>query len=175
MEIRWDDLGKVLVMHGNDHVASGSVRIMKIDNNHQSLAGAKFVLLNEDKSRYQQNDSTGANPKDYPEQVSGTDGYVQWSGLEDGTYYIRETAAPPEKALQSDDIKVVLKDHKVVSVNDTEVINPVFRVADSGKLVLQTGGPGRAILTVLSIAVIALAVCALLVVMKRQRKMENRK
>ena len=175
VEIRWDDLGKVLVMHGNDHVASGSVRIMKIDNNHQSLAGAKFVLLNEDKSRYQQNDSTGANPKDYPEQVSGTDGYVQWSGLEDGTYYIRETAAPPEKALQSDDIKVVLKDHKVVSVNDTKVINPVFRVADSGKLVLQTGGPGRAILTVLSIAVIALAVCALLVVMKRQRKMENRK
>ncbi|MGN8739533.1 VaFE repeat-containing surface-anchored protein [Bilifractor sp. HCP3S3_D3] len=169
VEIRWDDLGKVLLMHGDDHVTSGSVRIMKIDNNHQSLAGAKFVLLKADKSRYQQNNSTGANPKDYPEQVSGADGYVTWTGLEDGTYYIRETAAPNGKELQADDIKVVLKDHKVTSVNDTQVTNPVFRVADSGKLTLQTGGPGRMIILVVSIAAIALAIFALLAVMKRQK------
>ena len=173
VEIRWDDLGKVLLMHGDDHVTSGSVRIMKIDNNRQSLAGARFVLLKADKSRYQQNDSTGANPKDYPEQVSGTDGYVTWTGLEDGTYYIRETAAPNGKELQSDDIKVVLKDHKVTSVNDTGVTNPVFRIADSGKLILQTGGPGRMIIFVVSVAAIALALFALLAVMKRQKRNET--
>ncbi|MGN8739970.1 hypothetical protein, partial [Bilifractor sp. HCP3S3_D3] len=75
--------------------------------------------------------------------------------------------------LQSDDIKVVLKDHKVASVNDTQVTNPVFRVADSGKLILQTGGPGRMIILVVSIAAIALAIFALLAVMKRQKGNET--
>lgn len=170
VEIRWDDLGKVLLMHGNDHVTSGSVRIMKIDNNHQPLAGARFILLNENRTRYQQNDSTGANPKDYPEQVSGADGYVEWTGLADGTYYIRETAAPTGKTLQTSDIMVKLEGHKVVSVNDTNVTNPVFRVADGEKLILQTGGPGRMMIVVVSITVMAVAVMALLIAMKRQKR-----
>ena len=126
--------------------------------------------MNENRTRYQQNDSTGANPKDYPEQVSGADGYVEWTGLADGTYYIRETAAPTGKTLQTSDIMVKLEGHKVVSVNDTNVTNPVFRVADGEKLILQTGGPGRMMIVVVSITVMAVAVMALLIAMKRQKR-----
>ena len=173
VEIRWDVLGKALILHGKDHVTSGAIRIVKTDSNQQSLAGAKFILLSEDKSRYQQNDSTGTNPKDYPEVTSGADGHVEWTGLADGTYYIRETAAPNGKALQANDIMVKLENHKVVSVNDTAVSSPVFKVADQGKLILQTGGPGRTMIVVVSIAAIAIAIFALLAVMKRQKRMEG--
>lgn len=57
----------------------GEVKIRKINESGQPLAGAEFTLT-----------GNGVNQK----ATSGSDGWAKWTGLQPGTYQIKETKAP---------------------------------------------------------------------------------
>lgn len=97
----------------------------KVDgqDNTKKLAGAEFVLLNSDKTKVAKVENNkltgwidvpaaGENSNiSWPEGTkltSGVDGLFKVIGLDDGTYYLKETKAPTGYNLLSKDITVVI-------------------------------------------------------------------
>ena len=154
-------------------------------NENTKLAGAKFVLKNAEGKYYTYNTSTGkvewvADKAQADEVTTNADGAARFNGLEVGTYFLEETAAPAGYNQLTKDIEITItgKDTATIKVNDKDAaITPdnadlslTASVANStGTMLPETGGTG----TIIFVALGALAViCAgvFLVTNKRMSK-----
>ena len=180
----------------------------KVDgqNNNEKLAGAEFVLLNSDKTKVAKVENNkltewinvpaaGDNGNiSWPEGTkltSDEDGLFKVIGLDDGTYYLRETKAPDGYNLLSTDIEVIITatttngqtwtDGQASSAltnlavtadgeagtGDTSTGIAGITVANNkGSTLPETGGIGTTIFYVLG-SVLVLAAVVLLVIKKR--------
>lgn len=90
--------------------------VTKVDGQDASkkLENAKFKLLNSDQSAYAKVDSNSkfigwtSNEADATELVSDVTGLFKVIGLDDGTYYLKETVAPSGYNTLSEPIKLVI-------------------------------------------------------------------
>lgn len=147
-------------------------------NENTKLAGAKFVLKNNE-GKYNKYDAakvTWVDAKaDATEVITGADGAARFDGLQAGTYYLEETAAPAGYNQLTKDITIVLnKDGSATIDSASSTLGAdhslTAGVANStGTMLPETGGIG----TVIFVALGALAViCAgvFLVTNKRMSK-----
>ena len=115
------------------------------DATNQPLPGATFRLL----------DGEGDNAKVVGEaKVTDENGYISWTGLKQGTYYIEETAAPAGYKLDSTKRAITLS--KTAATGDDPTTTPVetyFNRADipntKGTTLPETGGIGTTIFYIL--------------------------
>ena len=180
----------------------------KVDgqNNNEKLAGAEFVLLNSDKTKVAKVENNkltewidvptaGDNGNiiwpDGTKLTSDEDGLFKVIGLDDGTYYLRETKAPDGYNLRSTDIEVTITATTTNGQNwtdglassaltnlavtadgeegtgDTSTGIAGITVANNkGSTLPETGGIGTTIFYVLG-SVLVLAAVVLLVIKKR--------
>ena len=147
-------------------------------NENTKLAGAKFVLKNNEGKYYKYDAAkvTWVDAKaDATEVITGADGAARFDGLQAGTYYLEETAAPAGYNQLTKDITIVLDKNGSATI-DGAASTPgadhslTTGVANStGTMLPETGGIG----TVIFVALGALAViCAgvFLVTNKRMSK-----
>lgn len=149
-------------------------------NENTKLAGAKFVLKNAESKYYKYDAVTKAvtwvaAKADATEVTTGADGAARFDGLEAGTYYLEETAAPTGYNQLTKDITIVLDENGSATINGAASAPGAAHslttgVANStGTVLPETGGTG----TVIFVALGALAViCAgvFLVTNKRMSK-----
>ena len=147
-------------------------------NENTKLAGAKFVLKNNEGKYYKYDAAkvTWVDAKaDATEVITGADGAARFDGLQAGTYYLEETAAPAGYNQLTKDITIVLnKDGSATIDSASSTLGAdhslTAGVANStGTMLPETGGSG----TVIFVALGALAViCAgvFLVTNKRMSK-----
>lgn len=147
-------------------------------NENTKLAGAKFVLKNNEGKYYKYDAAkvTWVDAKaDATEVIIGADGAARFDGLQAGTYYLEETAAPAGYNQLTKDITIVLnKDGSATIDSASSTLGAdhslTAGVANStGTMLPETGGIG----TVIFVALGALAViCAgvFLVTNKRMSK-----
>lgn len=147
-------------------------------NENTKLAGAKFVLKNNEGKYYKYDAAkvTWVDVKaDATEVITGADGAARFDGLQAGTYYLEKTAAPAGYNQLTKDITIVLnKDGSATIDSASSTLGAdhslTAGVANStGTMLPETGGIG----TVIFVALGALAViCAgvFLVTNKRMSK-----
>lgn len=119
-------------------VYTAGIDIRKTDDAGRPLPGAVFLLLDAEKKPFMR------NGREYA-LTSGSDGMVCFAGLENGTYYVRETRAPEGKELPAGELEILIERGVVTYVNGQRVnsANRRITVTDTGKIILQTGGHGR--------------------------------
>ena len=142
------------------------------------LGGAKFVLKNNEGKYYKYDAAkvTWVDAKaDATEVITGADGAARFDGLQAGTYYLEETAAPAGYNQLTKDITIVLNKDGSATIDSASSApgadhSLTAGVANStGTMLPETGGIG----TVIFVALGALAViCAgvFLVTNKRMSK-----
>lgn len=144
------------------------------------LGGAKFVLKNAEGKYYKYGATTKAvtwvdDKSAATEVITDDNGAARFDGLQAGTYYLEETAAPAGYNQLIKDITIVLKEDGSATIDDAASTPEADRsltagVANStGTMLPETGGIG----TVIFVALGALAViCAgvFLVTNKRMSK-----
>lgn len=147
-------------------------------NENTKLAGAKFVLKNNEGKYYKYDAAkvTWVDAKaDATEVITGADGAARFDGLQAGTYYLEETAAPAGYNQLTKDITIVLNKYGSATIDSASSTlgadhSLTAGVANStGTMLPETGGIG----TVIFVALGALAViCAgvFLVTNKRMSK-----
>lgn len=147
-------------------------------NENTKLAGAKFVLKNNEGKYYKYDAAkvTWVDAKaDATEVITGADGAARFDGLQAGTYYLEETAAPAGYNQLTKDITIVLNKDGSATIDSASSTlgadhSMTAGVANStGTMLPETGGIG----TVIFVALGALAViCAgvFLVTNKRMSK-----
>lgn len=149
-------------------------------NESTKLEGAKFVLKNNGGKYYKYDANTKAvtwvaDKADATEVTTDDKGAARFDGLQAGTYYLEETAAPAGYNQLTKDITIVLKEDGSATINGASSTPGADRsltagVANStGTMLPETGGIG----TVIFVALGALAViCAgvFLVTNKRMSK-----
>lgn len=150
-------------------------------NENTKLEGAKFVLKKAANGPYYKCDAatkvvSWVDAKaDATEVTTGADGAARFDGLEAGTYYLEETAAPTGYNQLTKDITIVLDENGSATINGAASApgtdhSLTTGVANStGTMLPETGGTG----TVIFVALGALAViCAgvFLVTNKRMSK-----
>ena len=150
-------------------------------NENTKLEGAKFVLKKAANGPYYKYDAatrvvSWVDAKaDATEVTTGADGAARFDGLEAGTYYLEETAAPTGYNQLTKDITIVLDENGSATINGAASApgtdhSLTTGVANStGTVLPETGGTG----TVIFVALGALAViCAgvFLVTNKRMSK-----
>lgn len=149
-------------------------------NENTKLEGAKFVLKNNEGKYYKYDAATKAvtwvdDKSAATEVTTGADGAARFDGLEAGTYYLEETAAPTGYNQLTKDITIVLDKTGSATINGAASApgtdhSLTAGVANStGTVLPETGGTG----TVIFVALGALAViCAgvFLVTNKRMSK-----
>lgn len=150
------------------------------NNPDTKLEGAKFVLKNKDGKYYQCDTATKAvtwvDAKDNPtEVITDTYGAARFDGLEAGTYYLEETAAPAGYNQLTKDITIVLNKNNSATIDGKDSTpgdghSLTTGVANStGAMLPETGGTGILILVTLgALAVICSGV--FLVTNKRMSK-----
>lgn len=148
------------------------------DSETTKLAGAKFVLKNSDGKYYKYDAAkvTWVDAKDDATEVITDDtGAARFDGLQAGTYYLEETAAPAGYNQITKDITIVLNENRTATIDDAAStpaagLSLTTGVANStGTMLPETGGTG----TMIFVALGALAViCAgvFLVTNKRMSK-----
>ena len=151
------------------------------NNADTKLEGAKFVLKKAANGPYYKYDAatrvvSWVDAKaDATEVTTGADGAARFDGLEAGTYYLEETAAPTGYNQLTKDITIVLDENGSATINGAASApgtdhSLTTGVANStGTMLPETGGTG----TVIFVALGALAViCAgvFLVTNKRMSK-----
>lgn len=149
-------------------------------NENTKLAGAKFVLKNAENKYYKYDAATKAatwvaDKADATEVTTDENGVARFDGLQAGTYYLEETAAPAGYNQLTKDITIVLNKDGSATIDGAASTPEADRsltagVANStGTMLPETGGIG----TVIFVALGALAViCAgvFLVTNKRMSK-----
>ena len=147
-------------------------------NENTKLAGAKFVLKNNEGKYYKYDAAkvTWVDAKaDATEVITGADGAARFDGLQAGTYYLEETAAPAGYNQLTKDITIVLDKNGSATI-DGAASTPgadhslTTGVANStGTVLPETGGTGIMIFVALgALAVICSGV--FLVTNKRMSK-----
>ncbi len=117
--------------------------IFKYDQStNAGLAGAKFELYQKDAEGNVIEDSV-------VELTSGEDGYVTFDGLDEGTYYLKETQAPDGYVCSDQELPITIPNQA-----DTENVVSV-RFANSA--IPHTGGMGTTVYTVGGAAILAMA------------------
>ena len=116
--------------------------------------------------------------------TAGEDGKIQIKGLKEGTYYLKETKAPAGGYNKLKDVvEIVIKKTKA---NDPKAVEKAASVElgecgsvktevlnNKGTILPSTGGMGTTVFMVAGIGVMACAVAALMLVLKRQKKNEG--
>ena len=117
--------------------------IFKYDQStNAGLAGAKFELYQKDAEGNVIEDSV-------VELTSGEDGYVTFDGLDEGTYYLKETQAPDGYVCSDQELPITIP-----SQADTE---NVVHVQFANSPIPHTGGMGTTVYTVGGAAILAMA------------------
>ena len=148
------------------------------DNKDNKLEGAKFVLKNND-GKYYKYDAKAVtwvdNKTDATEVSTDDKGAARFDGLQAGTYYLEETAAPAGYNQLTKDITIVLDKDDHATIDDAASTlgaghSLTAGVANStGTMLPETGGTGTAIFVTLgALAVICAGV--FLVTNKRMSK-----
>ena len=119
------------------YLYTAGISVRKADGSDRPLAGAVFSLLDAGKKPFIRDGEAYM-------QTTGEDGLAEFAGLENGTYYLRETQAPAGMELLKEDIKVLIEQGVVSSVNGVRLSGSdrTITVRDNGQIVLMTGGPG---------------------------------
>lgn len=151
----------------------------KVDGSNNPLAGALFELYKSDSSTKVEvvgaagvytvctkNDS----PTDHSHVTTldtAADGKLTVSGLEQGTYYLKETLAPAGYNLLTEMVKVTIGENGVITVGDSaEAKTEVSVINQAGTVLPETGGMGTTIFYVLG-SILVLGAGVLLVSKKR--------
>ena len=151
----------------------------KVDGSNKPLAGAQFELYKSDNSTKVEvvgaagvytvctkNDS----PTDHSHVTTldtAADGKLTVSGLEQGTYYLKETLAPAGYNLLTEMVKVTIGENGVITVGDSaEAKTEVSVINQAGTVLPETGGMGTTIFYVLG-SILVLGAGVLLVSKKR--------
>ena len=150
----------------------------KVDRNNNPLTGAQFELFKSDNStKVEVVGSNGVytvctqNDSDTHSHVTtldtDTNGKLKVSGLEQGTYYLKETKAPNGYNLLPEAVKVVIGANGAITVgDDTTTRTEVTIVNEAGTILPETGGIGTTVFYVIG-GVLVLAAVVLLVTRKR--------
>ena len=145
----------------------------------QPLTGAQFELYKSDNNTKvvvvgsagvytvcTKNDST-ADHSHVTILDTDTNGKLTVSGLEKGTYYLKETLAPAGYNLLTGAVKVVIGENGVITVGDATTTSTEVTVENNAGTVLpETGGMGTTLFYILG-SVLVLGAGVLLVVKKR--------
>lgn len=152
-------------------------KIYKEGDTENALAGAKFQLLDSDKtviSLVKKSDNVYR-----PAKTSDTDkvtevetpatGIIEFTGLKAGTYYLKETFAPKGYNKLSDPVKVTINAtiNKTTGALESWTVNgsaptadvtvPVVKIENKkGALLPDTGGMGTVLFTVFGVLIVAL-------------------
>ena len=152
-------------------------KIYKEGDTENALAGAKFQLLDSDKtaiSLVKKSDNVYR-----PAKTSDTDkvtevetpatGIIEFTGLKAGTYYLKETFAPKGYNKLSDPVEVTIKAtiNKTTGALESWTVNgsaptadvtvPVVKIENKkGALLPDTGGMGTVLFTVFGVLIVAL-------------------
>ena len=146
----------------------------------QKLAGAKFVLKNEDGQYYKVGDdkkvSWVANKGEATEVETDANGHAKFSGLDSGVYYLEETKAPAGYNKLTKDVTVTISvtydsDGKITSTDVTSTNNGQYVHTENinnkkGSLLPSTGGIGTTIFYIIG-AILVIGAGIILVVKKR--------
>lgn len=170
-------------------VYSAQIEINKVDsNNGSALANATFVLKNASNQYYRYADNVVSwvgNVADATKKTTGADGKATFDGLNDGTYYLVETAAPDgynlleeEKTVTVDGTKaadgitsVTLKYDSDETTVKGALIDTVRVENSTGSILPSTGGIGTTIFYIVGGVLVAAAVVLLVA---KKRTSENR-
>ncbi len=170
-----------------DHEYTFAVKAQKTDKENEPLSGAEFGLFTDAacKNAYTQDGAAVT-------AVSGADGSFSFTGLEEGTYWMKETAAPAGYLLNREVFQVVIAaeyeapDSKnggeliswtiTITDEDGREVASVTASADTGLAVINTktgllpsmGGRGTLAFTLIGCAVVVCAVAG--VVIRRRRR-----
>ncbi len=177
------------------------IQVTKQNENNELLEGAEFTLTYNNqrltfKSVNGVYEPTGYTDKDYDREnadnntdivlKTNAQGKIEIKGLRAGTYTLTEKLAPIMDAntgkryrILKPETTIVIEqatDHKYVKDqegNDTRLVNASATVTNYTSILPITGGMGTTIFMVAGIAVMACAVVALMVVLKRQKHSEG--
>lgn len=155
--------------------------VLKYGNGDKSkvLAGAKFVLLNNDKTQaavvvngklagWVAVPAAGEEWPANTELTTGNDGKIEIDGLDADTYYLRETLAPAGYNKLASDVAVTVTGATKAEGTDTLTYATVIAEINnqSGTELPETGGTGTTVLYILG-AVLVIGAAVLLITRKR--------
>ncbi len=168
-----------------DHDYTFNALITKTDQDGEALEDAEFSLYTDEGCTvaYTQNGTTVT-------ATSGEDGYFEFTGLEEGTYYMKETKAPAGYALNTNIYKIVISctyaedgtltgytitvydsTNNDATVGSGVVTNSTASIMNTKTgLLPSTGGMGTMIFTLAGFAIALFAVVGVVVSRRRQRR-----
>ena len=132
-----------------------AINIFKFDQaDNAGLSGAEFEL-------YQKDAEGNTIEESVIELTSGNDGYVIAGGLDDGTYYLKETQAPDGYVCSSEELEIVIAAGSPTTV--------VVQVQFANSQIPHTGGIGTTLFTIGGAAIIVGAGVVFAVTRKRKK------
>lgn len=143
------------------------IPVFKYTGINTPLAGAKFILSTQELPdetnaiKFKQNGSLCRYSTDQTKGsttlTSYTDGYLHIDGLQEGTYYLKETEAPKGYNKIQKSIKIEILENGSIKVNNEAIADGIVKVQNNtGSLLPSTGGMGTTLIYVVgSILVLA--------------------
>lgn len=178
-ELSYGDKGKTTVSDTKTYVWRFDILKYGNGDKAQTLEGAKFVLLSSDKKKVATFvdgklanwTAVPATGEDWPSSAvltTNEQGKASVSGIDSGTYYLRETAAPSGYNKLTDDVTVAI-DPTTGADGKTMTLSPLTVEVDnqSGSELPSTGGIGTIVLYAIG-AVLVIGAVAGIVVLKRR-------